>query len=108
MFFYGTQCSTDRWAVWAKIRQSGHLSGRCSETGSRNMAVTQKNQVFDPGFLFTPSESLLLERTVSPQYKTLQTTDDRQTTDRRDTVPKARPIVPVSYTHLTLPTNREV
>jgi len=31
-----------------------------------------------------------------PQYKTLQTdrqTDDGQTTDRRDTVPKARPIV---------------
>jgi len=24
------------------------------ETGSRNMAATQKNQLFDPGFPFTP------------------------------------------------------
>ena len=44
----------------------------------------------DPGFLFTPSESFLLGRTVLPQYKTLQT--DRWT-DRRHTVPKTRPIV---------------
>ena len=42
------------------------------------MAATQKNQLFDPGFLFTPSDSFSLGRTVSPQYKTSQT-DDRQT-----------------------------
>jgi len=44
------------------------------------MAATQKNQFFDPGFLFTPSDSFSLGRTVSPQYKTLQT-DNRQTDD---------------------------
>ena len=40
--------------------------------------------VEDPGFLFTPSDTFWLGRTVLPQYKTLQT--DRQT-DRRHTVP---------------------
>jgi len=44
------------------------------------MEATPKNQLFDPGFLFTPSDSFSLGHTVSPQYKTLQTTD-RQTTD---------------------------
>jgi len=34
--------STDCWAVQAKIRQNGRLDGRRGETGSRNMAVTQK------------------------------------------------------------------
>ena len=34
--------STDRWAVRANIRQNGRLSGRSGETGSRNMAATQK------------------------------------------------------------------
>jgi len=49
------------------------------------MAVTQKNQLFDTGFLFTPSESFWLGRPVLPQYKTSkrQTTDARQTTDRQ-------------------------
>jgi len=55
------------------------LGGRIGETGSRNMVATQKNQPFDPGFLFTPPDSFSLGRTVSPQYKTLQT-DRRQTT----------------------------
>ena len=44
-----------------------------------------KNELFDPGFLFTPSDTFSLGRTVSPQYKTLQTTErqtDRQTTHR--------------------------
>jgi len=41
-----------------------------------------KNQLLYPSFLFTPSDSFLLGRTVSPQYKTSQmTTDDRQTDD---------------------------
>jgi len=54
------------------------------------MAATQKNQLFDPSFLFTPSDTFSLERTILPQYKTSQTgqTDDRQTDDivyqRRD------------------------
>jgi len=48
--------STDRWAVRAKIRQNGRLGGRSGETGSRNMAATEKS-TFDPGFLFTPSDS---------------------------------------------------
>jgi len=56
------------------------------------MLTTQKIQLFDPGFLFTPSDSFYLGRTVLPQYKTSQTTD-RQTDDRRYIVPKARPIV---------------
>ena len=56
------------------------------------MAATQKNQFFDPGFLFTPSDTFSLGDTVLPQYKTSQT-DDRQMTDRRHIVPKARPIV---------------
>ena len=57
------------------------------------MAATQKNELFDPGFLFTPSDTFSLGRAVLPQYKTSQTDDNRQTTDRRDIVPKARPIV---------------
>ena len=48
------------------------------------MAATQKNQLFDPGFLFTPSDTFWLGRTVLPQYKTSQT-DDRETTDRQTT-----------------------
>jgi len=48
------------------------------------MAATQKNQLFDPGFLFTPSDTFLLGRTVSPQYKTSQTDDDRQTDRQTD------------------------
>ena len=52
-----------------------------------NYGCDPKNQFFDPGFLFTPSDTFSLGRTVLPQYKTLQTDD------RRHTVPKARPIV---------------
>ena len=45
------------------------------------MVATQKIKLFDPGFLFTPSDSFSLGRTILPQYKTLQMTDDdRQTT----------------------------
>jgi len=40
------------------------------------MAATQKNELFVPGFLFTPSDTFSLGRTVLPQNKTLQTTDD--------------------------------
>jgi len=43
------------------------------------MAATQKNELFDPGFLFTPSDTFSLGRTILPQYKTSQT--DRQTDD---------------------------
>jgi len=43
-----------------------------------------QNQLFDPGFLFTPSDSFSLGRTVLPQYKTLQPTD-KQTDDRQTT-----------------------
>jgi len=39
-----------------------------------------KNELFDPGFLFTPSDTFSLGCTVLPQYKTSQT-DDRQTDD---------------------------
>ena len=35
-----------------------------------------KNELFDHGFLFTPSDTFLLGRTVLSQYKTSQTTDD--------------------------------
>jgi len=34
--------STDCWAVRAKIRQNGRFGGRSGETGSINMAATQK------------------------------------------------------------------
>jgi len=33
----------------------------------------KKNELFDPGFLFTISDTFSLGRTVLPQYKTLQT-----------------------------------
>jgi len=39
---FGTRCSTDRWAVPAKIRQNGCLGGHRGQTGSINMAATQK------------------------------------------------------------------
>jgi len=77
--------STDCWAVRAKKGKNGRLGGRSAETGSRNMATTKKNQLFDPGFLFTSSDSFWLGRAVLPQYKTSQTTDDRQT-DRQTTL----------------------
>jgi len=42
-----------------------------------------KNELFDPGFLFAPSDTFSLGRTVSPQYKTSQT--DRPQTDGQTT-----------------------
>ena len=39
-----------------------------------------QKSTFDPGFLFTSSDTFSLGRNVLPQYKTLQT-GDRQTTD---------------------------
>jgi len=45
------------------------------------MAATQKNELFDPGFLLTPSDTFSLGCTVLPQYKTLQTDRRRQTDD---------------------------
>ena len=48
----------------------------------------KKNELFDPGFLFTPSDTFLLGRTVSPQYKTSQI--DRRQTDRRQTTHRAK------------------
>jgi len=42
-----------------------------------------QNKLSDPGFLFTSSDSFSLGCTVSPQYKSSQTTDRRQTTDRQ-------------------------
>ena len=48
-----------------------------------------KNELFDPGFLFIPSDTFSLGCTVLPQYKTSQTdrrqTDDRQMADRQQT-----------------------
>ena len=52
--------------------KNGRLGSHIGETGSRN-------QLFDPGFLFTTSDTFLVGRTVLPQYKTSQT--DRQTDD---------------------------
>jgi len=40
------------------------------------MAATEKNELFDPGFLFALSDTFSLGRTVLPQYKTSQTTTD--------------------------------
>ena len=74
--------STDHLAVRAFIWQTGRLGGRRGETGSRNMTATPKIN-----FLTLVSYSLLqtgLAKTyrfaTNPQYKTSQTTDDRQTT----------------------------
>ena len=116
-----------------KTRNPAKASGgRPYETGSRNMAATQKNQLFDPSFLFTPSDTFSLGRTVLPQYKTSQTKDrqtDRQTThcakgttdsmvgqkrhrqtdrqtNRRHIVPKARPIVRSAKNWPRVPRNR--
>ena len=44
--------STDYWDVRAKIRQNGRLGGRRGETGSRNMAATQKNRNSVGDFLY--------------------------------------------------------
>jgi len=49
--------STDCWAVRAKKGKNGRLGGRRGETESRNMMATPQNQLFDPGFLFAPSDS---------------------------------------------------
>ena len=47
--------TTDCWAVWAKNKaKKGRLGGRSAETGSRNMAATQKMN-----FLTLVSYSLL-------------------------------------------------
>ena len=83
--------STDRWAVRPKIRQKRAVSVAVVAKPEVEIWRRPKKQLFDPGFLFTPSDSFWLGRTVSPQYKTSQT--DRRQTDRRHTVPKARPIV---------------
>ena len=77
--------STDCWAV----RANGRLSGRRGETGSRNMAATQKIN-----FLTLVSYSLL--KTVfswDVPFRHNTKRHRRQTTDGRHTVPKARPIV---------------
>jgi len=44
-------------------------------------AIEKINFLSDPDFLFTPSDSFSLGRTVLPHYKTSQTTDRRQTDD---------------------------
>ena len=74
---------TDRWVERSKMRQ---------KRPSREVEIWRRpqNQFFDPGFLFTPSDSFSLGRTVSQQYKTLQTTDRRQTDD--DTVCQRRTV----------------
>ena len=46
-----------------------------------------QNQLFDPGFLFTPSDSFSIGRTVCHNTKR------HRQTDRRHILPKARPIV---------------
>jgi len=48
------------------------------------MAATQKNKLFDPGFLFTSSDSFSLGRTISPQYKTSQSDTDDTVYQRLD------------------------
>jgi len=78
--------STDRLAARAKIRQNGRL-GAVEAKPEVEIWWRPKNQLVEPGFLFTHSDSFYLGRTVSPQYKS------SQTDDRRHTVPKARPIV---------------
>ena len=80
--------STDRWAVRAKIRQKRPSHGRSGETGSRNMAATHKIN-----FLTLVSYSLL-QTVFSYRFATIQNvTDRRQTTDRRQCMPKARLVV---------------
>ena len=63
-----------------------------------------KHELFDPGFLFTPSDTFSLGCTVLPQYKTSQTTDRQR--DRRHIVPKARPIVRSAKNWPRAPQNR--
>jgi len=44
-----------------KLLQTDHISEATLHIvlmACRNMAATKKNQLFDPGFLFTPSDSL--------------------------------------------------
>jgi len=56
----------------------------CAHYPSKFPLKQCKNQLFDLDFIFTPSDSFSLGRTVLPQYKTLQTDrqTDRQTTHR--------------------------
>jgi len=56
------------------------------------MVTTQKNQLFNPGFLFTPSDSFSLVVPFFHNTKRYRRQTDRQT-DRWHSVPKARMIV---------------
>ena len=73
--------STDCLVVWAKIRLKRPSRWLQRRKRKQKYGGDPKNELFDPGFLFTPSGTFSLGRTVSPQYKTSQTTDRRQTTD---------------------------
>jgi len=60
--------STDCWAVRAKIIfKNGYLSGHTDAKPEVEIWRRPPNQLFDPGFLFTPSVSFSLGRTVLPQ-----------------------------------------
>ena len=69
---------SNKYRLLGYTSKNGRLGGRRSETGSRNMAATQKMN-----FLTLVSYSLLqtlsLGRTVLTQYKTSQTTDRQRT-----------------------------
>ena len=68
----------DCWAVRAKIGKNGCLGGRRGETGSRNMAATQKINFFKPWFPIRYFRQFLAK---TYRFATIQNvTDDRQTT----------------------------
>ena len=49
--------STDCWAIRAKIRQETAVSVAVERNWKQKYGGDPKNQLLDPGFLFTPSES---------------------------------------------------
>ena len=94
--------STDCWAIPAKIRQKRPSRWPQRQNRKQKYGGDQKNQLFDPGFLFTSSDSFWLGRTILPQYKTSQRTDDTvyQRLDRQYGRPKTiRPNFTKSFAH---------
>ena len=74
--------STDCWAIRAKIRQKRPSWWPQRRNRKQKYGGDLKNELFDPSFLFTPSDTFSLGRTILLQYKTLETDRqmDRQTT----------------------------
>ena len=74
--------STDCWAIRAKIRQKRPSWWPQRRNRKQKYNGDPKNQLFDPGFLYTPSGSFFAK---TYHFATVQNVTDRQTTDRPTT-----------------------